>query len=84
MASTFDVKSEHEIIVNAYKEFDKLNKGYISADQFRNMVSDLLPHLNPSNIDSIFAAADMYKVDKVTRIYHGGVISYMTYYPIPF
>jgi Ca2+-binding EF-hand superfamily protein len=65
LAMVFDMKSEQEIIYEAYKELDKLNRGYISADQFKNMMSNLLPHINPSNFESLFAAADMYQMGKV-------------------
>ena len=66
LAESFNVKCEQEIIVRAFREFDKLNKGYISAAEFKRTVSDLLPHLNPARVDKLFSAADMYQVEKVT------------------
>jgi len=66
LAMLFNVKSEQEIVYEAYKELDKLNRGYISAEQFKNMMSSLLPHLDPSHLESLFEAADMYQMGKVT------------------
>lgn len=66
LAAEYNTRSEHEITYEAYKKFDKMNKGFISSAEFKNVVSEVLPHLSSSTVEGIFRAADLYGVNKVS------------------
>ena len=57
------------MLYEAYKEFDKMGKGFITAADFRTVVHSCLPHLSTDTIDRIFSAADMYQVQKVILLF---------------
>ena len=68
MVSAFSIKSEQEIVFEAYKEFDPLNRGYISAAAFRSVVGGMLPHCKEDISQGLFSAADMYQMEKVSGL----------------
>ena len=65
LQATYNKKSEQEIVFEVYKEFDKMNRGFISSTDFMNVVGQVLPHLSRRSAERIFRAADLYQVEKV-------------------
>jgi Ca2+-binding EF-hand superfamily protein len=68
LANLYNIKREDEIIYEAYKAFDKLNRGFITCSEFKNVINEVAPHLSTSHVEQIFKAADMYNVEKVSLI----------------
>jgi hypothetical protein len=67
LGDQYNIKSETEIVIEAYKEFDKLNRGFITSTAFQNVVCDSSPRLGAAHGECIFTAADMYQMEKVSN-----------------
>lgn len=65
LVASLDTKSEHEMIYDAYKELDKLKRGFISSSEFETMVAEVAPNLSSAAVAGLFSAADLYQVGKV-------------------
>ncbi len=66
LVGKYHAKAENEIVFEAYREFDKMNRGYISSSEFLTAMSSVAPQLVSERGRQIFGAADIYGMDKVS------------------